>query len=94
MQIQEIFLRASEEYEESGFFELAQSDYDFLISRLYVLNQKNKLSDFDQKEVQGIWTILLYAERDGDVEKKQLKMSVMALYKKVYLEFVGEEGGY
>lgn len=93
MQVQDIFLDASEFYEEEGYFELQQDEYDFLMSRLMELNTIEKLNSKQRLEIKGIMAIFIYAERCEDVENKGLNRNIIKLFKEVRDEFCGSDEG-
>lgn len=87
MQVQEIFLRASEFYEDNGYFNLEKEEYEFLINQIKSLNDKVTLSELEKMQVKGIFTILLYADKEDCIKKLKLNDALQSLFKKVYSEF-------
>ena len=59
MQVQEIFLNASESYEENGSFELSQNELDFLLNRFTELNQNGMPKSLQIQEAKGIVTRIM-----------------------------------
>ncbi len=91
MQIQEIFLNASETYEENGYFELKQEELDFLLNRFNELNQNNELNSLQVMEAKGIVAILLYGEKEDCIRKMHLSKKMQEVFKEVYNEFCEDE---
>ena len=91
MQVQEIFLNASESYEENGSFELSQNELDFLLNRFTELNQNGMPKSLQIQEAKGIVTILLYAEKEDFITNLELSSKMRELFEKVYNEFCADE---
>lgn len=93
MEVQEIFLTASECYEENGSFELSQSELDFLLNRINDLNQHDTLESIQVREAQGIMTILLYAGKEWCITSLKLSSEMRKIFKKICFEFCSNEEG-
>lgn len=89
MQTQKIWFKATEAYEENGFFELQQEELDFLLNRLKELNQKNELNSLQMMEVKGIAAILLYGEKEDYIEKDHLRKTIQEAIIDVCNQFNG-----
>ena len=87
MQVQNIFIRASEEYEENGFFDLNEQEFSFLKERFEFLNQNNNLTFRQGLEVKGIIAILLYADKEDYIRSMHLSEKVANFFEEVYNEF-------
>lgn len=91
MQVQEIFLNASESYGENGSFELTHDELDFLLNRFNELNQNGMPESQQIQEAKGIITILLYAEKEGCITNLDLSSKMKDIFEKVYNEFCANE---
>lgn len=89
MQIQEIFLKASEFYGENGFFDLEDKEFEFLLNRIINLNNKKILSSREIKEAKGMFAIFLYSDKEICLKNLNLNKRMEALLKKVLFEFCG-----
>ena len=91
MQIQKTFMKASESYEENGFFYLKETEFDLLIKKIRELNQIKNLSSLQILEAKGIFTILFYAEKEDSVENQHLNKKMRSLFEEVKNEFCYDE---
>lgn len=87
MQVQEIFLRATEFYEDNGYFNLKQEEYEFLLNEIKDLNTKAILSEIEEMHIKGVFAILLYAGKESCIETLNLNNTLKVLFKKVNFEF-------
>ena len=85
MQVQEIFLRATEFYGDNGYFNLKQEEYEFLLNEIKNLNEKATLSKLEEMHIKGVFAILLYAEQESCIETLNLNNVLKTLFEKVYL---------
>ncbi len=92
MKIQELFLNATEAYEEEGHFELSQDDFNSVMKRLTELN-KERLNSKQQMEAKGIVAILFYADKTSEVDTRVLSPELYKCFKSIEEEFHGETKG-
>ena len=90
--IQEIFLDATEAYEEDGHVDLSQADFDSVMNRLADLN-KECLNSKQQMEAKGIIAILFYANRTSEVDMESLSPELLKCFTCVEEEFHGKTRG-
>lgn len=87
MQVQEIFLRATEFYGDNGYFNLEDEEYKFLLKEIKNLNEKCTLSELEEMRIKGMFAILLYAEKESCIETLNLNNAMEKLFEEVYSEF-------
>lgn len=87
MQVQEIFLRATEFYGDNGYFNLEDEEYKFLLKEIKDLNEKTTLSKLEEMHIKGVFAILLYADKESCLETLNLNDAMKKLFEEVYSEF-------
>lgn len=87
MQVQEIFLRATEFYGDNGYFNLENEEYEFLLKEIKNLNEKSTLSKLEEMHIKGVFAILLYADKESCIETLDLNDALKKLFEEVYSEF-------
>ncbi len=92
MNIQELFLNATEAYEEEGHFDLSQDDFNSVMNRLTELNRV-RLNDKQKMEAKGIGAILFYANKTSEVDTRFFSPKLLECFKSIEEEFKGKTEG-
>ena len=87
MDVQNIWLRVNEDYEEIGSATISEAEFEYLKKRLETLTSLQKSTKLEKLELGGVFAVLFITDRISTIDCSFSKRWVRTIFQRVKSEF-------